>query len=191
MRVEEIISLIKNKDEAGLSYLYDHYAAALLGVIVRILQSEKVGEELLQHTFLKIWDKIDTYDPSKGTLFTWMCQIARNTAIDQKRLKQFEHQQNTDSFEESIHNRKREFINTNGFDAEKVLSFLDEAHKQVLAHIYLQGYSHSQAAEKLGIPLGTVKTRLRNGTLKLREMLKNEKNLFINFCLLTFSILYI
>lgn len=191
MKVEEIISLIKNKDEAGLSYLYDNYAPALLGLIVRILQSEKAGEEVLQQTFLKIWEKIDSYDATKGTLFTWMYQIARNTAIDQKRLKQFEQQQNTDTFEEAIHNRKKEFINTDTFDADKVLSFLDKAHKEVLDHIYLQGYSHSQAAEKLGIPLGTVKTRLRNGTLKLRSLLNNEKNLFTCFLFIIFSMFFV
>lgn len=191
MSVEEIIALLKNKDEAGLIYLYDHYAPALLGIIVRILQSEKAGEEVLQQTFLKIWEKIDTYKNSKGTLFTWMCKIARNTAIDQKRLIKFQQAQNTESFEESIHNRKCDFINTASFDANKILNFLDEAHKQVLDHVYLQGYSHTQTAKKLNIPLGTVKTRLRNGTLKLRAMLKNEKQLFVNFLLLILSILFL
>jgi len=191
MNVAEIITLLKNKDEAGLIYLYDNYAPALLGIIVRILQSEKAGEEVLQQTFLKIWEKIDTYDDTKGTLFTWMCKIARNSAIDQKRLIKFQHIQNTDSFEESIHNRKKEFINTASFDTDKILNFLDEPHKKVLDLIYLQGYSHTQASEKLGIPLGTVKTRLRNGTLKLRQMLKNEKQLFVNFLILILSILFL
>ncbi len=191
MHIEKVISLIKSKDEAGLSYLYDHYAPALLGVIVRILKSEKAGEEVLQHTFLKIWEKIDTYDTNKGTLFTWMCQIARNTAIDQKRLIKFQHFQNTDTFEEVLHNRKKEFINTDAFDAKKVLDLLDADHKKVLQHVYLQGYSHSQAAEELGIPLGTVKTRIRNAVLKLREVLKNEKGFLISFLLFIFSMLFI
>lgn len=134
--------------------------------------------------------KIDTYNSTKGTLFTWMCKIARNTAIDQKRLIQFQKHQNTDTFEEAIHNRKKEYINTDAFDSEKVLSFLDEPQKKVLDLIYLQGYPHSQAAENLGIPLGTVKTRLRNGILKLRTMLQKEKYLFTNFLMLTLSILF-
>jgi len=190
MSVEKIIALLKNRDQKGLEYLYDHYSAALLGVIVRILQSEKVSEEVLQQTFLKIWDNISSYNLEKGTLFTWMCRIARNTAIDQKRLKQFQNNQNTDSFQETIHNRKVEVINTDGLDASKLINSLDDAHKVVIDVVYLQGYSHSQAAEKLNIPLGTVKTRLRNATLKLREFLKNEKGLFINFFIFIFLILF-
>jgi len=190
MAIQEIVSLLKNRDQKGLAYLYDHYSAALLGVIVRILQSEKAGEEVLQQTFLKVWENIDSYDAEKGTLFTWMCRIARNTAIDQKRLKQFQRNQNTDSFEEAIHNRKKEFINTDSLDVDKLINCLDADHKKVLDIVYLQGYSHSQAAEKLSIPLGTVKTRVRNCILKLRELLKNEKGLFINFLLFIFIILF-
>lgn len=87
METTELVRLLKVKDERGLAYLFDHYAAALNGIIFRIVLSDKLAEEILQQTFLKIWDKIDSYDADKSTLFTWMSRIARNSAIDAKRLK--------------------------------------------------------------------------------------------------------
>ncbi|MEJ0031718.1 MAG: sigma-70 family RNA polymerase sigma factor [Bacteroidota bacterium] len=71
-----------------MDYLYDHYSAALYGVISRIIINEDVAEEVLQDVFLRIWDRIDNYDASKGRLFTWMLNIARNLAIDKTRSKE-------------------------------------------------------------------------------------------------------
>lgn len=184
MEMIELVRLLKAKDERGLSYLFDHYAAALNGIIQRIVLSEKLAEEILQQTFLKIWDKIDTYDPDKSTLFTWMSRIARNSAIDAKRLKKYENLQNTDSLDLSIHNKKVAYQETSKMDVSTLLSKLDEKYKTVLDHIYLQGYSHSEAADKLDLPLGTVKTRLRNGLKELRNFIGSERSLFLSFLLL-------
>ena len=80
---EELLNLLKNKDGNAFSYLYDNYSAALYGVILRILkQDEGAAEDILQDAFMKIWSKMAMYDASKGTLFTWMLNIARNSAID-------------------------------------------------------------------------------------------------------------
>ena len=75
---EGLIVALKSKDRDALEYLYDHYSGALLGVIARILKKEELAEEVLQDVFLKIWDRIASYDASKGKLFTWMLNIARN-----------------------------------------------------------------------------------------------------------------
>ena len=180
----EVVRLLKDKDERGLTYLFDNYAAALNGIIRRIVLSEKLSEEILQQTFLKIWDKIDMYDVNKSTLFTWMSRIARNSAIDAKRLKKYENIQKTDSLDLSIHNRKSEYQPTEAIDVSTLMSKLDAKHKVVLDHIYLQGYSHSEAAEELDLPLGTVKTRLRNGLKELRKVIGDEKSLFLSLIFL-------
>ncbi|HMU03934.1 MAG TPA: sigma-70 family RNA polymerase sigma factor, partial [Saprospiraceae bacterium] len=78
--------------------MYHHYSDAIYGIIHRILKRQEESEEVLQSVFLKIWNNIDSYNESKATLFTWMAQIARNTAIDMKRLKSFEMTTNTSSF---------------------------------------------------------------------------------------------
>ncbi len=179
LKTEELVALLRARDQRGLSYLYDHYAPALMGIIIRILSKPKLGEEVLQQTLLKVWDKIETYDESKSTLFTWMSQIARNSAIDQRRLKRFEHSKITDSLDLNVHNTKESNTDTAKIDVEKLLKGLDEKYRTVLDCIYLQGYSHSEASEELNLPIGTVKTRLRKALIKLREELKVEKGLFI------------
>lgn len=180
----EIVKLIKQRDEKGLSYLYDNYSGSLNGIILRILNSEKLAEEVLQQTFLKIWDKIAQYDESKATLFTWMSRIARNSAIDIKRLKRTENLAHTDSLDLSIHNSRKEEINLAKIDADNLISKLDPKFEAVVSSIYLKGFTHKETAEALGIPIGTVKTRLRNGLLELRKQLKKETPLFLSITLL-------
>lgn len=189
MEVSEIIEKLKNKDEQALGYLFENYGPALNGIIMRILISEKLAEEVLLKTFLKIWDKIDQYDVSKSTLFTWMSQIARNSAIDVKRLKSYQNLQKTDTFKTEAHNLESIKINTASIDTKKLLDELDNKHRVVIDAIYLKGYTQSQAAEALNIPLGTVKTRLRNGIFELRRILKDEKNLFLGASLLIILII--
>ena len=192
MEVKEIIDRLKKRDEKALSYLYDNYAAALNGIILRILLSEKVSEEVLQQTFLKVWDKIDQYDESKATLFTWMSRIARNNAIDIKRLKSYQNLQNTESFDLEAHNHQDIRSNMAHIDAETLIGNLDEKHRLVIDYVYLRGYTQSQTAEELQIPLGTVKTRLRNAILELRRTLRSEKKIFIGvLTLITFIIAHL
>lgn len=187
MNIDHAISLIKSKDQKGLMFLYDNYASALNGIIVRIVNSEALSEEILQETFLKIWNKIDTYDSSKSTIFTWMARIARNAAIDQRRLKKFEHAQNVVSLNPVIHGSS--FSSSHAkLDVEKLMSKLDEKYRVILDHIYLYGYSHTEVAEKLELPLGTVKSRLRKSILILREELRGEATIFAS-CLLILVLL--
>jgi RNA polymerase sigma-70 factor (ECF subfamily) len=89
---EELIAQLKSKSELGFSYLYDNYSAALLGVIYRIVNDEDRSNDVLQEVFIKIWKSIETYERGKGTLFTWMLNIARNAAIDSNRSKHVKHQ---------------------------------------------------------------------------------------------------
>src|SRR4051812_8907071 len=85
---DELVSGLKSRNKSSLDYLYDHYSSALYGVISRVLRNEDVAEEVLQDAFLRIWDRIENYDPAKGRLFTWMLNIARNLAIDKTRSKE-------------------------------------------------------------------------------------------------------
>lgn len=175
----ELVYKLKQKDEMALSYLYDNYSGALNGIISRILISESLAEEVLQQTFLKVWEKIEQYDAGKSTLFTWMSRIARNSAIDLKRLKKYEHLRKTDSLDLSIHNKQNSNMSLAGIDTESLISKLDAKHRLVIDYIYLNGFTQSETAKELQIPLGTVKTRLRNAISELRKILKDEKTLFI------------
>lgn len=189
MEITQVITLIKAKDEKGLNYLYDNYSGALNGIIYRIVGSEKISEEILQQTFLKVWEKIHSYDSNKSTLFTWMSRIARNSAIDVKRLKSFEHNQKTESIDNQFDIAQNTSDLSEKIDVEILLKNVDPKYKMVLDCVYLQGYSHREAAEKLDLPLGTVKTRLRNALNQLRENLRNEENLFLKASLILLIII--
>ncbi len=160
--------------------MYDDYSPALLGVIVRIVNDKELAEEILQKAFLKVWQNIDSYDSAKGSFFTWILTIARNSAIDEVRSKRFENLEKTDSIETTVYELDHTILSSDGIDVNKLLSALDQKHKDVLDVVYLQGYSHSEAAKKLDIPLGTVKTRIKKALSTLRSQLITEKTLFRN-----------
>jgi len=190
LSVDQLVDLIKSRDEKGLSYLYDNYAATLNGIISRIVGSEKIAEEVLQSCFLKIWDKIDQYDKSKSSLFTWMARIARNSAIDVTRLKKHKNNKVTDTIERKHESSFVTNQNIDALDTVTLLNKIDDKYRIVIDYVYLRGYSHSAAAEELDIPLGTVKTRIRKGIGILRKELKNEKSLFLGSVLIIYYIIF-
>lgn len=192
MEINEIVSLIKNKDENGLSHLYDQYASTLMGLITRVVQSKELSEEILQQVFLKIWNKIDLYDESKSSFYTWIARISRNTAIDHRRLIGFKNQQKTDDIEQTDYRLKaRTDINLAKIDTDYLMQSMDDKYRIVLDHIYLQGYSQSQTSELLDIPLGTIKTRLKKSIEILRATLKNEQSTFMCNLFFFFLIIYL
>ncbi|MFZ1677363.1 MAG: sigma-70 family RNA polymerase sigma factor [Saprospiraceae bacterium] len=163
-----------------MSLLYDHYSDSLFGIINRILGDAQLAEDALQKSFLKIWQNIDAYDAAKASLFTWMSVIARNTALDQKRLKTFQAKQKTVSVDEIVYRPGSSTPDGDSIDAKRLLANLDENNRIVLEYAYLKGYTQQEISEELNIPLGTVKTRLRKAISILREELKHEKKYFLD-----------
>ncbi len=177
MKLTAAVDYMIRKDEKGLTFLYDHYGGALKGIIIRIVGSEAIAEEILQETFMKIWTNFGRYDSTKSTLFTWMARIARNCAIDQKRLKRFEHLSNTTTLNVAHHDSSIT-DNHSKLDVISLTKPLDEKYKVVLDCIYLKGYTHKEASDLLNLPIGTIKSRLRKSISILRESLQNEKTSF-------------
>ncbi len=167
---------IRQGEESGLKILYQQYAGSLFGIVMRVLNSQDDAEEVLQTVFLKIWNNIDSYNETKATLFTWMAQIARNTAIDRKRLKSFEMVSKTESFGVSETNL-RDDANKSDIDLENLLKDMPEKYSVLISKMFLEGYTQQEIADEMDIPLGTVKTRLREAIKMLRESLKDEKHL--------------
>ena len=162
-----------------MSLVYDQYAASLYGIVNRILDDDQIAEDVLQQTMLKIWKSIEGYDPGKASFFTWMSVIARNTALDQKRLKTFQAKQKTISVDEIVYKPMISIPEGTGIDTASLLSRLDRNYRIVLEYAYLKGYTQQEIADTLTIPLGTVKTRLRAAIGMLRDELKNEKKYFL------------
>jgi RNA polymerase sigma factor (sigma-70 family) len=155
--------------------LYDHYSGALYGVIFRILRNEDISEEVLQDVFLKIWDRFAQYDASKGKLFTWMLNIARNQAIDKTRSKEISKDQKTRGIENvvsSIDNRQHNEQKVEDIGVKDIIKNLPDDQRFVVEYLYFKGYSQSELAEEFNIPLGTVKTRLRSAMQSLRTTLR-------------------
>ncbi len=182
MKDNQIVESILKREEKGMDILYDKYSPALYGMISRRVRNQDVAEELLQETMLKAWNKISLYDPNKGKLFTWLSTIARNTTLDKLRLKKYQQQSNIDPIDNNA-NPASTILLSDQIDASQLLSSLDPKYEIVLRMSYLEGYSHSEIAKELDMPLGTVKSRIRKAIKTLRVTLAKEKKLFIGIFL--------
>jgi RNA polymerase sigma factor (sigma-70 family) len=169
------VSGLRNKRSSSLDYLYDRYSGALYGVILRIVKREEIAEEVLQDVFLKIWDRINSYDPSKGKLFTWMLNIARNQAIDKTRSKELNKVKKTDDISNlvsRIDSQEHSELQVDALGLNELLATLPPEQRLVVDYLYLRGYTQTELSDEIGIPLGTVKTRLRMAMMTLRATLK-------------------
>ena len=164
--------------------LWDKYANALFGIISRTVQDKHYAEEVLQETMLKIWKGIGSFDSNKASFFTWASRIARNSSLDLVRLKSYDRSIKTKEIDPTVFNIKTAKTNLAGIDSEKLLSVLDEKHREVIEAGYLMGFTQQEIADRLEIPLGTVKTRMRNGIKQLRNYLKQEKKMFFGIMLI-------
>lgn len=173
---EHLVARLKAKDEKAYELLYDHYAPALRGVISRIIRSEEDGENLLQDSFVKIWLKIEQYDPGKGRLFTWMLNICRNTALNFVRSHHLPEPEPIQTDENWVYSEHTAFEHKelNYIGIWEMVQKLDTRLREVLDLIYFLGYTQQEAADKLELPLGTVKTRTRTALLQIREVLKDN-----------------
>ena len=170
--------------------LYDRYSPALLGQIINVVGDQKVAEEVLQSTMLKIWNGISSYNENKAGLYAWMSRIARNAAIDKGRLKSFQNNQKTEELKPYVYSLNARSQDASKIDTDRLLKNLDEKHRVVIDYVYLMGYTQAEAAKALDMPLGTVKTRLRSAISLLRNELKDEKKLFIGMFMLLLILLF-
>ena len=152
---------LQRRDQEAFSLLYSNYSNALLGIIRKIVNEDlDLAKDILQEAMVKIWNNVNGYDSSKGTLFTWMLNICRNQTIDHTRSKSYTNQEMTNE------------LKADTIGVKKLLHVLSPEQKQVVDVVYMLGYSHSEAAEQLKLPVGTVKTRLRAAIMELRKYVK-------------------
>ncbi|WP_337942000.1 RNA polymerase sigma factor [Mucilaginibacter jinjuensis] len=152
--------------------LYDMYSASLYGVIVRIVIDTAVAEDVLQESFVKIWQSFSSYSAEKGRLFTWMVNIARNLSIDKIRSKDFKNQTKNQELENNvtfIDEQKNTVYKPELLGIRDLVQKLKPEQKSILDLVYFKGYTHVEAADELGVPLGTIKTRLRMAIQQLRK----------------------
>ena len=169
----ELLDRLKAQDEQGFSYLYDRYSKALFTVIYNVIPQQETAEDVLQEVFLKIWQDIKSYDTSKGRLYTWMLNIARNGAIDRLRSKDFNNQSKTRDIPDSVYSKESGAFGkqTDDVGLMKVIENLPPENRKLLQMAYFHGYTQEEIARILEMPLGTVKTRIRNTVIHLRKLL--------------------
>lgn len=168
----ELVAALRRKDEGAFGYLYDHYAGTLYSVVRQIVEDADTSSDVLQETFVNIWRKIDLYDESKGRLFTWMLNIARNAAIDKTRSKGFQQNSKLQPLADQDGAYPSIKPGVDDYGLKKVLAKLKDEQRLLIDLSYFQGYTHEQIARALDIPLGTVKTRIRSALTQLRNYLQ-------------------
>jgi len=166
----ELVTLLKSNNKSAYEYLYDHYAPALYGIARKIVKDDSKADDVLQDSFIKVWKHIARYDAAKGTLFTWMLNITRRTAIDKLKTDcKFENDLKWESVRENDLNVGSVFIPAPAtIDIKSIVEKLLPERKKLIELVYFEGYTHEEASEHLSLPLGTVKSRIRKAIQELR-----------------------
>lgn len=171
----ELLQGLQSHDEQAYGFLYDNYSKALFGIIYQLIPQQEVAEDILQEVFVKIWQNIKSYDATKGRLYTWMLNIARNQAIDRTRSKDFNNSNKTTELSENVYTDKGTTeIKMDDIGLRRTLDNLPEENRKLIELAYFQGYTQEEIAKLLNIPLGTVKTRIRTTIIQLRKILSNH-----------------
>jgi RNA polymerase sigma-70 factor (ECF subfamily) len=169
---DALTEALKRHDNEAFQYLYTNYKGALFTVILQIIPDRIIAEDVLQEVFIMVWKNIEKYDALKGRLFTWLFNITRNCAINTTRSKNYKSEQKNDSLDNYVNyldEKDTHVLNINQIGLRKQVHQLREDYKNVLELSYFNGFTHEEIAKLLAIPVGTVKTRLRNALIELRK----------------------
>lgn len=178
-----LLTAVSRGDQRAFAELYTATSSHLFGLLLRMLRRRDWAEEALQDSFLKVWQKAETYAPEKGAPLTWLMTVARYRALDLLRMKRPEVEMPEEGdappmlladLAESPEDRavEREGI---GRLSECMRGLQDEQKRCVLL-AYYEGYTHQELAQSMQAPLGTVKSWVRRGLARLRDCLENERS---------------
>ena len=176
----ELLHAVARGDEAALARLYDAYRVILFGLLVRILNSREEAEDVLQEVFVQVWRRAKDFDEKRGKPFTWLVTLTRSRAIDRLRAlgarqrlvagaaqDQDETEQVSDALTDAVRAEQQTVV-------RRALAELPEEQRHTLVLAYFDGLTQSEIASKLNAPLGTIKTRMRSGMIKLRALLGSQ-----------------
>ena len=177
-----LLTAIAARDEVALALLYDRYRAILFGLLMRILNNREEAEDVLQEVFLQVWRKAADFDESRGRPFTWLVTLARSRGID--RLRTLAARERVAEAGAREPSEEISDAATDAFKSEQrglvsdALAKLPDEQKRPIMLAYFEGLTQSEIATNLGAPLGTVKTRMRTGMIRLRELLAGQGESF-------------
>jgi RNA polymerase sigma-70 factor (ECF subfamily) len=176
LSIEGLLRAVAEGDRGAFAEVYDRISSRVLGLIIRLLRDRAQSEEVTQEVFLEIWQQAGKFDANRGSGMAWVLTMAHRRAIDRIRASQKSRERDLrigirdmerdfDSVSESVE------IRVENERVKRALSRLTPLQREAVILAYYGGYSHSEMAQILGIPLGTVKTRLRDGMIRLRDEL--------------------
>ena len=166
-------------DEAAFAKLYDATSVRLFGLVLRVVRDRAQSEEVTQDAYLDIWRNSARFDPGRGSAISWLMTIGHRKAVDRVRSAEAARRRDTayeardqgtpfDQTAEEAHS------NLDAQRVQRALGVLTEAQRGALELAYFGGYTHREVAEMLDLPLGTAKTRIRDGLIRLRDTLGLE-----------------
>ena len=174
----DLLHAIARGDESALAACYDRYRVILFSIILRILNDRQEAEDCLQEVFLQVWRRAVDFDEARGRAFTWLVTIARSRSLDRLRASgsrlrlateagQVPREDVGDAAAESVQSEEAALV-------RRALAELPEEQRRALLLAYFEGLTQTEIAARLGDPLGTVKTRMRSGMIKLRGLLQDK-----------------
>ena len=178
-----LLQRIAARDTAALAELYDRHGRLLFGLILRVIGDRGEAEEILQEAFVRVWTRAETYDAQMGGPLAWIVRVARNCAIDRLRARRVRAAVGAPAVErdvaEAMPATDIQTPEAAVLDAERwrtmtdALAGLPAEQRQLIEAAFFEGYTHSELAQRFGLPLGTVKTRIRAGMIAMRQRLEH------------------
>lgn len=181
---ERLVEALEVRDERALETLYDRYGDYVYSVCLRMVADVQLSEDLAQEVFLRLWRRPDLYDTGRGKFVTWLLSVARNRAIDERRSRgrRFRHESPPSESSEEIleaipasESRDVAVVSEERVVVQKALANLPPEQRLAIQLAYFGGYTQQEIAEGLRQPLGTVKTRIRLGLQKLRQLMIEQQ----------------
>lgn len=174
---ETLVKMLYGRNAIARGILYDRYSSVLYGIIFRILQDHSFAEIILQESFSKIWNDFQQYDASKGRLLTWMINISRKLSLVKVRSIDFYDRNknlSTESYVSMLNSGNISSFNPESLPLKEIVQKLEPEYKMIIDLLFFHGLTQSEAAEKLNIPLGTVKSRSHAAVQKLKEIFQDR-----------------
>jgi RNA polymerase sigma-70 factor, ECF subfamily len=176
-----LLQRIAMRDDAAMAELYDRHSRVAFAIIRRIVQSPSDAEEVLQETFVRVWSRAETYDARLGSPAAWVVRIARNRAIDRLRARQARADVNAPVPEHAAagpelpsHDTPESVLHSThaAMALRGAVAALPAPQRTLIEAAFFEGYTHQELSDRFGVPLGTVKTRIRSGLVSLRVRLE-------------------